>query len=88
MRVTNVVLPLVLIMTLGVLVMVTTTIQQARADAGSDAGAQAAREDFRNGYGYHGGCADHGYDNTRYTHFCLSFKTGYAATWLLLEASR
>ena len=75
-------------MTLGILVMLTTTNQQARASAGSDAGTQAAREDFRNRDGYHGSCADHGYDVTQNPGFCLSFKSAYAFQWAILVAGQ
>jgi hypothetical protein len=49
---------------------------------------QAAREDFRNGAGYQGSCADHGYDVTQYPGWCLGFKSGYAAEWAILEIGK
>jgi hypothetical protein len=61
--------------------------QVAHAD-GSSAGMQAAREDFRNGAGYQGSCADHGYDVTQYPGWCLGFKSGYAAEWAILEIGK
>jgi hypothetical protein len=65
-----------------------TQTQQVYASAGSDAGDRAARQDWRNGNGFHPGCADHGIDNTLYTGYCLSFKTSYIGTWALLAASQ
>jgi len=88
MQVTNFISPALLIMTLGILVIVTTTNQQARASDASDAGMQAAREDFRNRDGFHGSCEYHGYDVTQNPGFCLSFKSAYAFQWAILVAGR
>jgi hypothetical protein len=64
------------------------TTSRVYADAGSDAGDQAARADFSSGVGYHGSCADHGYHVTQNPGFCLSFKFAYAAQWAVLVAGQ
>jgi hypothetical protein len=62
--------------------------QVAHAD-GSSAGAQAAREDFRNGDGQpHGSCEEHGYDVTLNPGWCLAFKSSYAFQWAILELGK
>ena len=61
--------------------------QVVHAD-GSSAGRQAAREDFRNGAGYHGSCEDHGYDVTLNPGWCLGFKSAYATQWAILELGK